>query len=72
MAMKLAAALMLALLVPSFADGTSARPLRASEGAQEKPKAPPKGPPWTTDWRAARWESLRTGKPIFLYFTKTY
>ena len=41
-------------------------------GLQEKPKVPPKGPPWTTDWRAARWESLRTGKPIFLYFTKTY
>jgi hypothetical protein len=40
--------------------------------AQEKAKSPPKGPPWTTDWRAARWEALRTGKPIFLYFTKTY
>jgi hypothetical protein len=39
---------------------------------QEKAKSPPAGPPWTTDWRAARWESLRTGKPIFLYFTKTY
>jgi hypothetical protein len=41
-------------------------------GMQDKPKEPPKGPPWTTDPRAARRESMRTGKPIFAYFTKTF
>jgi hypothetical protein len=39
---------------------------------QDKHRDPPKGPPWKTDYREARWESLRTGRPIFLYFTKTY
>ena len=37
--------------------------------AQDKP--PVKGPPWTTDYKAARRESLRTGKPVFSYTTKT-
>ncbi len=36
---------------------------------QDKP--PVKGPPWTTDYKAARRESLRTGKPVFSYTTKT-
>ena len=37
--------------------------------AQDKP--PVKGPPWTTDYKSARRESLRTGKPVFSYTTKT-
>ncbi len=36
---------------------------------QDKP--PVKGPPWLTDYKAARRESLRTGKPVFSYTTKT-
>jgi hypothetical protein len=39
--------------------------------AQESAKTPPKGPPWTADYKAARRESLRTGRPIFSYTTKT-
>ena len=37
--------------------------------AQDKP--PVKGPPWTTDYKTAHRESLRTGKPVFSYTTKT-
>lgn len=33
---------------------------------------PPPGPPWQLSYRAARREALRTGRPIFAYFTKTY
>ena len=33
---------------------------------------PPKGPPWQRDLHAARKQALEQGKPIFLYFTKTY
>ena len=33
---------------------------------------PPEGPPWKRDLAAARKEALEAGKPIFLYFTKTY
>jgi hypothetical protein len=46
--------------------------LALSLSLQDKPKAPPAGPPWTTDFKAARREALRDGKPLFLYFTKTY
>jgi hypothetical protein len=35
-------------------------------------KTPPPGPPWKRDLLDAQSEALRTGKPIFLYFTKTY
>ena len=33
---------------------------------------PPRGPPWQRDLLRARKEALEQGKPIFLYFTKTY
>jgi len=33
---------------------------------------PPEGPPWQRDFVAAHAEALKSGKPIFLYFTKTY
>ena len=32
---------------------------------------PPKGPPWHTEYRHARRDALRTGTPVFVYFTKT-
>ncbi len=35
-------------------------------------KTPPEGPPWTTDFLEARALALESGKPIFLYSTKTY
>ena len=35
-------------------------------------ETPPEGPPWKRDLHEARAQALRDGKPIFLYFTKTY
>ena len=35
-------------------------------------ETPPPGPPWQRDLVAAQEEALEKGKPIFLYFTKTY
>ncbi len=32
----------------------------------------PKGPPWHTEYRTAKREALRLGKPVYVYFTKTY
>ena len=35
-------------------------------------KTPPAGAPWILDFTAARTKALETGKPIFVYSTKTY
>ena len=35
-------------------------------------ETPPAGPPWQRDFGAARQQALAEGKPLFLYFTKTY
>ncbi len=50
-------ALLLALASPAFAG---------------KSENPPKGPPWQRSLLAAQEQALKEGKPIFLYFTKTY
>ncbi len=34
-------------------------------------KLPP-GPPWHVEYRTARRAALRTGKPVYIYFTKSY
>ena len=33
---------------------------------------PPEGPPWQRELPAAQKQALEQGKPVFLYFTKTY
>ncbi len=33
-------------------------------------ETPPEGPPWHATWVGAKREALRTGRPIFAYFTK--
>lgn len=33
---------------------------------------PPPGPPWVLSYREARRDALRAGRPVFVYFTKTY
>ena len=53
-------AVMVLVLLPLVAGAV----LRAGE--------PPPGPPWETDYWNARREALRTGTPVFIYFTKTY
>ena len=40
--------------------------------AQAGSDTPPKGPPWLRDLLAAQKQALENGRPIFLYFTKTY
>ena len=35
-------------------------------------ETPPEGPPWKTDLLDAHREAVTAGKPLFLYFTKTY
>ncbi len=35
-------------------------------------ETPPEGPPWKRNFLEAQREALKSGKPIFLYFTKTY
>ena len=35
-------------------------------------ETPPPGPPWQRDLFEARKQALEQGKPLFLYFTKTY
>jgi hypothetical protein len=40
--------------------------------AADGSETPPPGPPWQRDFDAVQREALRTGKPIFVYFTKTY
>ena len=32
----------------------------------------PKGPPWHTEYRTAKRAALRQGKPVYVYFTKSY
>lgn len=33
---------------------------------------PPPGPPWQLSYREARLDALAHGRPVFVYFTKTY
>lgn len=33
---------------------------------------PPPGPPWKLSYREARLDALAHGRPVFVYFTKTY
>lgn len=35
-------------------------------------ETPPPGAPWQRKLQAVQQEALQTGKPIFVYFTKTY
>ena len=44
----------------------------AGLAAAGESETPPKGPPWQRDLHAARKQALAEGKPLFLYFTKTY
>jgi predicted NBD/HSP70 family sugar kinase len=35
-------------------------------------ETPPQGPPWLRDFAEAQELAERTGRPIFVYMTKTY
>ncbi|KAF0239965.1 MAG: hypothetical protein FD180_5108 [Planctomycetota bacterium] len=44
----------------------------AASAAMADSSKPPPGAPWTMDFGAALEAASKSGKPIFLYFTKTY
>jgi hypothetical protein len=46
--------------------------LLAGAAAAGESETPPEGPPWMRDLHDARAKALAEGKPLFLYFTKTY
>ena len=46
--------------------------LMLSASAYAGSDTPPEGPPWKRDLVSAQKEALEQGKPVFLYFTKTY
>ena len=44
----------------------------AAQSDDHTSHTPPAGPPWVRDFAQARTQALQSGKPIFLYSTKTY
>jgi len=44
----------------------------AASTAEAGSDKPPAGAPWTMDFGAALDKAVTDGKPVFLYFTKTY
>lgn len=48
------------------------KPADKQAGTDYKSKEPPIGPPWVQDLVTAQTMALETGKPIFLYSTKTF
>ncbi len=40
--------------------------------AQAGSETPPPGAPWKRSFDEAHRQALKTGRPIFVYFTKTY
>ena len=47
-------------------------PCVASDITKNKDGTPPEGAPWTKDFLAAHQLAMQSGRPMFLYFTKTY
>lgn len=43
-----------------------------SAGTARAGDEPPEGPPWVRSYEAAQADALAAGRPIFVYFTKTY
>lgn len=40
--------------------------------AESPGETPPPGPPWLLSYRQARRDALLNGRPVMVYFTKTY
>lgn len=45
---------------------------KSEEAERKKSKNPPVGAPWTKDFAEAHSRAFLSGKPIFVYSTKTY
>ncbi len=59
-------------LFARWSDRRSGKPASRTGGFDYKSKEPPIGPPWVRDLPTAQALALKTGRPIFLYSTKTF
>lgn len=55
-----------------WSDRRASKPSNKKTGTDYKSKVPPIGPPWVRDLRTAQELALKSGRPIFLYSTKTF
>jgi hypothetical protein len=59
-------------LFSRWSDRRAVTPSNQREGTDYKSKEPPIGPPWVRDLATAQKLALQSGRPIFLYSTKTF
>ncbi|MEL7497603.1 MAG: hypothetical protein AAFN77_08330 [Planctomycetota bacterium] len=59
-------------LFARWSDRRSKKPSDKKTGSDYKSKQPPIGPPWVRELTTAQALALKTGRPIFLYSTKTF
>lgn len=59
-------------LFARWSDRRASKPSNKKTGTDYKSKVPPIGPPWVRDLRTAQELALKSGRPIFLYSTKTF
>ena len=59
-------------LFARWSDRRASKPSSKKEGTDYKSKEPPIGPPWVRDLQTAQRLALESGRPIFLYSTKTF
>ncbi len=59
-------------LFSRWSDRRASSPSNKKAGTDYKSKEPPIGPPWVRDLQSAQRLALESGRPIFLYSTKTF
>ena len=59
-------------LFSRWTDRKASHPSNQKTGTDYKSKEPPIGPPWVRDLQTAQRLALESGRPIFLYSTKTF
>ncbi len=60
------------VLFSRWSDRRASKPSNRKAGTDYKSKEPPIGPPWIRDLATAQKLALESGRPIFLYSTKTF
>ena len=64
--------LILLLLAATLVTTALTTTVAAQQTDERISHTPPVGPPWVRNFTEARTQALLSGKPIFLYSTKTY
>lgn len=59
-------------LFARWSDRRASSPSNEAAGTDYKSKEPPIGPPWVRELQTAQELALKSGRPIFLYSTKTF